>query len=159
MHARHLAAGDQRPGGGVVVQAGDQQAGGSVQQLLAQQLLFLAVVVMRHAHQGLKATGAQGLLCGIEQVHKQIVGKLGYEHGHVVAALRGQGPGGRVGHITELVGGLQHTLDQRRIDRSFTAQSPRHRDRADAGGMGHVIERDATCSAVVFGWRGHVSQG
>ena len=142
-----------------MVQAGDQQTGRPVQQLLTQQLLFLAFVVMRHAHQGLKATGAQSLLGSVKQIYKQVIGKLGYQHGHMVAALRGQGPGGRVGHITQLGRSGQHPLDQRRIDRSFTAQSPRHRDRADAGGVGYVIERDAAGGAVVFGRRWHVSQG
>ena len=159
MHARHLAAGYQGLGGGVVVQAGDQQAGRPVQQLLAQQLLFLPLVIVRHTDQGLKAAGPQGLLGGIEQVDKQGVGQLGDQDGHVVAALRGQGAGGRVGHVTELVGSRQHTLDQGRIDRSFSAQGPRHGDRADAGGMGHVVERDAAGGTMAFGRGGHGRQG
>ena len=112
VHTGHLAALHQGAGAGGVVPAGDQQAGGSVQQLLTQQLLFLGLVVMRHTNEGLKAARAQCLLRGVEQVHKQGVGQLGDQDGHMVAALRGQCPGGRVGHIAQAGGGLLHPRHQ-----------------------------------------------
>ena len=143
VHAGHLAAGDQLARGRVVVQPGDQQTGRAVQQLLAQQLLFFAGVVVRHAHQGLVTGGAKTGLRGVEQVDKQGIGQQWNQDAYMVTALRGQRPGRRVGHVAEHVRHGRDALDQGRVHRPFAAQRPRHGAGADTGGAGHIAQGDA----------------
>ena len=163
VHTRHLTAFHEFACGGVVVQTCDQQTCRTVQQLFAQQLLFFAGVVMGHPHQRLETCGTQGFLGGIQQVHKQGVGQQGNQDGHMVAALRGQGAGGGVGHIPELAGDRLDALNQSRVDRTLTPQGARYRAGAHASRLGHITQGDSACGTVTFnglwGCQNRVGQG
>jgi hypothetical protein len=121
-----------------------------VGELLAQQLFFLRLVVVGHADQGLVAGGAQRLLRGIEQIHEQGVRQLRDQDRHMVAVLRRERAGGRVGHVVQPGGRRLHRFDQLRADRALAAQGARDGDRAHAGRRGHIVERDAPGRAAAF---------
>jgi hypothetical protein len=159
VHAGHAAAGHERARGLGVVEAGDQQAGRAVHQLLAQQLLFLAGVVVGDTDQRLVAGAAHAGLHGFQQGDEQLVREHGNQHRHVRAAMRGQGARRRVGHITQLGSGRLHPLHQLGRHGPFAAQSTRHRDRADPGGQRHVGKGNAAGGALADGRGGHGDQG
>ena len=155
VHAGHATARHERLGGLGVVEAGDQQAGRAVHQLLAQQLLFFAGVVVGHADQRLVAGAAHAGLHGFQQGDEQLVRQHGNQHRHVRAAVRGQCARRRVGHISQLGGGRLHPFHQFGGDGPFPAQGARHRDRADPGGQRDVGKGDAAGGALADGRGGH----
>ena len=156
VHAGHAAAGHELARCFGVVEAGDQQSGGAVQQLLSQQLLFFAGVVVGHADQRLKALATQARLHGFDQSHKEFVGEHRNQHGDMRAALRRQGARGGVGHVAEFVGGGAHPLHQFGRNGAGTTQRARYRDRTDVGRPCDIGQGDTSGGALAVGrgWHG-----
>jgi hypothetical protein len=141
MHARNAAATNQFAGRLAAFQSGHEQAGRTVQELLAQQLLLFAGVVVRDADQGLVARPSEGFLHAFEHVDEQRVRQHRDQEHHMRAVPRRQRAGRRIGHVAEAIG---RRLDARTSPGS-TARSPRSaRDTVmgtDAGDAGHVGKR------------------
>jgi hypothetical protein len=151
VHTGHATLGNQRARGLAAVEAGDQQAGRPVHQLLTQQLLFFARVVVGDADQRLVPGAVQAALHGFEQIDEQRVRQHRDQHRHVGAALRSQRARGRVGHVTELAGSRLRSLGQLGRDGPLAPQGARDRDRADACGTRHVGQGDTPGGAWPLG--------
>jgi hypothetical protein len=155
VHARHAAAHDELARGLAAIETRHQQAGGAVGQVGAQQQFFLRAVVVRHADQRLVTLGEQRAVHGLQQVHEQRIGQQRHQHQHLGAALRGQRPGGRIGHVAQALGGFVHAPCQLGIDAALAAQRARGGDRADARGAGHVVQGGAAAGAAGAAGHGH----
>ncbi len=116
-------------------------------QLVTQNLLFLGLVIVGDAYQGLIAGRPQAALHGLHQVNKQRVREHRNQHRHMVAIVRGQGACRRVGHVAELVDRGLDARRERRVDRALATQRARHGDGADPGELCHIGQRDAAGGA------------
>ena len=114
-----------------------------MRELFAQQLFFLARVVVRDADQRLESGLTQRTLRGFEQIDEEGIGQHRNQDRHVRAVPRRQRACSRVGDVAEPLGSRAHAFNQIRVDGASARQGARDRDRADVGGAGNVGQRDA----------------
>ena len=143
MHAGD-AAGLERARRVGALHAGDEHAGGPMRELFAQQLFFLARVVVRDADQRLESGLTQRALRGFSRSTNSALVSIGIRSA-TCAMPRRQRACSRVGDVQpSCLGSRAHAFNQIRVDGASARQGARDRDRADVGGArGNVGQRDA----------------
>jgi hypothetical protein len=122
-----------------------------MQQLLAQQRLLLARVVVRDADQRLVAGRSQAALHRFEQVDEQRVRQQRDQHRDVRAVARRECARRRIGNVAELAGSLLDARHECGVGLTAAARAtsasvtrPVARDRGRSGGVDIRVNLDSS---------------